>query len=62
MKRTRIMSLENSNDQELMSSFENMGIRSSKEAVTFYRELDLGGDYYPTWGCSIPLSVKRDYG
>ncbi len=62
MKKRKFTSLENFDDNELLIGFQNLGIRSSKEAASFYSELDLGGDYYPTWGCTIPLAINRDYG
>lgn len=61
MKKKYNVSLEKFNDEELLNSFEDLGFHSSKDAASFYREFD-PGDYYPTWGCILPVSVNRGYG
>lgn len=61
MKKKNNVPLERFNDHELLSSFEDLGVHSSKDAATFYQEFD-SGDYYPTWGHLLPVAINRGYG
>ncbi len=61
MKKKANVPLERFDDEELQDSFQNLGVHSSKDVVAFYQEFD-PGDYYPTWGHILPVSINRGYG
>jgi hypothetical protein len=61
MKKKNNVSLEKFDDQELLTSFESLGVNPSKNGAAFYEDFD-AGDYYPTWGHTRPVSVNRGYG